>query len=148
MALLNPNNARGDEQRRRMNIAADVQMCPFCPDGLIKIHQKPILKEMNGMFITESAFPYEGTNKHYLIIPKEHITNITMVTPENWIAVGGLMQWVEDIHDMHHGGLFVRFGDMSKTGSSVAHIHFQLLSGTKSESEKIKKSLKVKLGYK
>ena len=148
MALLNPNNSRGTEQKRRMNIAEKESICPFCKEGLVKIHQLPVLHEIDDMFITKSAFPYDGTKEHFMIIPKEHITDISKLTPKMWSAVGTLLKWAQDACDLSYGGLFIRFGDMTKTGSSVAHLHFQLLSGTKSEKDMDRKSLKIKLGYK
>ncbi len=148
MSELNHKNVRGEEQARRMTVAEDLSICPFCEVGLIKIHQKSILHEVDGMFITESAFPYKGTSQHYMIIPKAHIKDASKLTPENWTAVGALLKWVKAQKDLHTGGLFLRFGDMSRTGSSVAHLHFQIISGTKSDEDKDKESLKVKLGYK
>jgi len=148
MNLFNHNNVRNKEQIRRMNMAEENNLCPFCSEGLIKIHQQPILHEIDGIFITKSAFPYNGTSQHYMIIPKEHITDISKLTSKQWSAVGLLLQWVQDKYKLHSGGLFIRFGDMTKTGSSVAHLHFQVLSGTKSEKDTDRESLKVKLGYK
>jgi diadenosine tetraphosphate (Ap4A) HIT family hydrolase len=148
MSELNHNNVRGEEQAKRMATAENLSICPFCAEGLIKIHKKPILHEIEGMFITESAFPYKGTSQHYMIIPKAHIKNISELSANNWSAVGALLKWVKDQNNLNTGGLFIRFGDMSRTGSSVAHLHFQIISGTKSDTDEGKESLKVKLGYK
>ncbi|PCI89771.1 hypothetical protein COB18_03155 [Candidatus Kaiserbacteria bacterium] len=144
---LHKNNARSDIQLERMNLAENLKLCPFCSKGLIQIHKAPIEKETEAFFVTKNVFPYEGTRVHLLIIPKEHISTIADIAPKHWIEIGELFQWIVKKENLDAGALFVRFGNMHKTGSSIEHLHFQIISGTKTDEED-SEGLKVKLGYK
>jgi len=141
-------NSRSQKQYQRMEKAEKLNICPFCKEGLKKIHGMPIEKEVGDFFVTKNAFPYKGTKYHYLIIPKEHISSVMEFTSENWAQVGALFQWVSKQTQIDSGGFFLRFGDMHKNGSSIEHIHFQIISGTKGDYDDDKEPLKVKLGYK
>lgn len=141
-------NVRGTEQRERMNLAEDLKLCPFCDEGLTTIHKMPIEESTEHLFVTKNAFPYEGTKCHYLIISKEHITDVEDLTPTHWMEVRELFSWVVEKERLDSGALLLRFGSMNKTGSSVGHIHFQVISGAKSDEDDDAESLKVKIGYK
>ena len=145
--ILNLENTRTKKQKARMEEAKREDICPFCPVGLKKIHKLPIEFEYGGFFATKNAFAYDGTDFHYLIIPRRHINDITELNDNDWISVGRILKEVLTNQNSSSGGFFLRFGDMTKTGSSIEHLHFQVLSGTKSETDEDRKSLKVKLGY-
>ncbi len=144
------HNIRSDEQKTRMEKAAKENICPFCSEGLKVIHKLPIETDIGKFFITKSAFPYEGTEYHYLIISKEHITEPAQLSSEHWQDIGKSFNWVLENTKMTGGGMFLRFGDMKKNGSSVAHVHLHVISGNSGEfdPEETRESLKVKLGYK
>lgn len=148
--MLNTYNIRSEEQKQRMEKAEKENICPFCPEGLEKIHKLPIEKSIGNFFATKTAFPYEGTAYHYLIISKRHLTEPSQITDTDWQDIGKVFRWILDTSNMSGGSMFWRFGDMKKNGSSVAHFHIQVLSGNSGESdaEDIRESLKVKLGYK
>lgn len=148
--LLNKNNIRGEEQANRMNLADKENVCPFCKDGLVKIHRLPRERETKNFFITRTAFPYDGAQYQYLIISKKHLTKVNEIRGEDWIEIWRLFTWVLKETKIDGGAMFWRFGDMKKNGSSIAHFHVQVLSGTGSEDlpEKDRDSIRVKLGYK
>jgi diadenosine tetraphosphate (Ap4A) HIT family hydrolase len=147
---LNYNNARSEEQEKRMQLAEEKRVCPFCPNGLKIIHQKEIIHQNSSWYFTESAFPYEGTEHHYLINPIRHITKVNEITKNEWMDFGEIFNYAITNRQVAGGGIFLRFGEMEKTGSSVEHLHFQLVSGDSSELEKeeSRESIKIKLGYK
>lgn len=147
---LNLNNVRSDEQKKRMETAISEKLCPFCGEGIKLIHKKPILKKTKNFLFTESAFPYDGTSHHFLILAKKHITNLQKVTSEMWIEIGMLVKYTEKKYKIEGGGIFLRFGDLQKNGSSIDHLHFHIISGNSSEvaREDKRESIKVKLGYK
>lgn len=142
------HHVRTEKQRDRMVQAEQKDICPFCPEGLVQIHRMPIIQESPLFFVTASAFPYEGTSAHYMIIPKRHLTDVGQLSAEDWKEIGYLFAWLREHCSLRSGGMFLRFGDMDRTGSSVAHIHFQVLSGTKKYSDEGREPLRVKLGYK
>ncbi len=147
---LNKNNARSEEQLERMNLAEKENICPFCGDGLIKIHKMPIEKESENFFATKTAFPYDGVEHQYLIVSKKHLVSTGDIQASDWTEIGKLFNWVLETTKMTGGSMFWRFGDMKKNGSSLAHFHIQVLSGSASEddAEDKRESIRVKLGYK
>jgi diadenosine tetraphosphate (Ap4A) HIT family hydrolase len=148
--MLNIHNVRNEDQKARMEKADKEKICPFCPKGLIEIHKLPVEKEIGNFFTTKTAFPYEGTETHYLIISKNHIVDPDQITNNDWQDIGKVFNWVIKKTNISGGALFWRFGDMKKNGSSIAHFHMQVISGSSSEqeSEDTRESIKVKLGYK
>ncbi len=142
------SNSRTKEQLERMEIVEKLNVCPFCEEGLEKIHKLPIEKETINFFVTKNAFPYEGTSHHYLIIPKKHIREVLEISPKMWAEIGELFNWIVESIPMKFGGVFLRFGDLHRSAASLEHLHFQILSGTKSDKDKDKKSVKATLGYK
>jgi galactose-1-phosphate uridylyltransferase len=148
--MLNKYNVRGEEQMKRMEKAEAEKICPFCPNGLKVIHRLPIEKKFGGFFATKTAFPYDGVEHQYLIISQKHIDHPKKLKVQDWQDIGKTFNWVLKKTGMSGGAMFWRFGDMQKTGSSIAHFHIQVLSGNSSEREDENKreSIKVKLGYK
>ncbi len=146
--LVDNRNYRSKQQKEKMDKAFKLNICPFCTEGLEKIHGLPIEKETNDFFVTKNAFPYEGTKVHYLIITKKHIDTIEKITPNMWSQIGEMFAWIRSSGEVESGGFFLRFGEMKKTGSSVSHVHFHVISGSKSMQDENCESLKVKFGYK
>lgn len=147
---LNVHNSRTEEQKVRMEKAEKEALCPFCPDGLIEIHQKEILWSNDSWLVTESAFPYEGTEHHFLILSKKHISQITDLSPKDWADQGEAMQWLINTKKIDGGATFTRFGNMKKNGTSIEHFHVHVISGNADEDidKSERESIKVKLGYK
>ena len=104
----------------------DIKKCPFCPENF-KWHKKPTLAKERGWFITENTWPYENAKHHFLIIPKKHIVTIDDVSDEDFNAVKKLTRVVSEKHNITGGGLTLRFGDSTFTGSTVTHLHFHLI---------------------
>lgn len=111
------------------NVIADIiekGCCPFCPE-FFKWHKKPILKKTNGWFITESSWPYENAEHHYLILPECHIEHVTELEKDDLATVFGLVNGVVEKHNILGGGIALRFGDTRYTGATVTHLHFHLI---------------------
>ncbi len=125
-------------------------MCIFCKEGLKKIHKLPILKKNNSFFITNNAFPYDGTVKHILIIPKRHVSDVTELSKEEWNDLKHMVNWVIKKEKIKGGSLFLRFGDNKYNGGTLEHLHFQIIVGNSNdtEKEKTREKLKVTLGWK
>lgn len=146
-AGLNHDNARTDEQRALMAQIELDGVCPFCPDHFTKYHPKPIIKETDYWFVTENMSPYEGTTLHLLFVYKpSHISSLADISPEAAVDLFSLLTWATREYHIEGGSFFIRFGDMRWNGSSVQHLHAQLIVGKKgSESTE---ALRVKLGWK
>lgn len=147
MGFLNHKEARTEEQRVLMERIEKDGVCPFCPDHFKKYHPKPILKETDHWFVTTNMSPYEGAEHHFLFVSKPaHAKSLSDLTPPAYADLLVCTQWIIDQYHIEGGSFFIRFGDTKYTGSSVEHLHAQLISGApQSQSTE---ALRVKLGWK
>lgn len=144
---LNHDNARTEEQKRLMARIEKDGVCPFCAEHFRKYHPKPILKETDYWFVTENMSPYEGTSLHILFVYKpEHATHPEEISPEAFADLHNLLQWTTTTYDVEGGSFFMRFGNTAYNGSSVAHLHAQLIVGK--AQDVTSEPLKIKLGWK
>lgn len=146
-AGLDHSEARTNEQRELMaQIEAD-GVCPFCAEHFKKYHPKPIIKETDAWFVTENMSPYEGTTHHFLFVYKPRHTNIPSdMTREAAAELFALVSEQVATHGIKGGSFFMRFGGGGYNGSSVEHLHAQLIVGEEKSNET--EGLRVKLGYK
>lgn len=144
---LNHHNVRTKEQKELMAQIEKDGVCPFCAEYFRKYHPKPILKETDWWFVTENMSPYAGTKMHFLFVYKPtHISSPENINPEGTQDLFTLMNWVIQEYNIGGGAFFMRFGDTSYNGSSVEHLHAQLVVGEK-EGDDVE-ALRVKLGWK
>lgn len=146
-AGLDHSNARTDEQKKLMQKIEADGVCPFCREYFLKYHPKPIIKETDSWFLTENMSPYEGTTKHFIFVYKpSHVISPTEITKESRAELFELIEWAITEYKIPGGTFFMRFGEGGYNGSSVEHLHAQMIVGEKSSNAT--ESLKVKLGYK
>ena len=145
---VNLGHVREEEQRRRMQKALVEGYCPFCVERFEEIHGLPVAHSEYWM-TTDNAFPYPGATIHKMLVYRPaHITRIEEIVPRAWIELGSILS--ELTQDLDSGSIYVRFGETAKTGSSVEHLHVNLIIGNASASdpEDEREALRVKLGYK
>lgn len=146
-AGLDHGNARTKEQQELMRAIEKDGVCPFCAEHFRKYHPKPIIKETDSWFFTENMSPYEGTTQHFIFVYKKaHVTTPGEITSESRAELFELIDWAIREYDIRGGSFFMRFGEGGYNGSSVEHLHAQLLTGVKEGEDT--EGLKVKLGYK
>ena len=146
-AGLNHDNARTEEQKKLMAQIEEDGVCPFCAEYFTTYHPKPIIKETDYWFVTENMSPYEGTSLHLLFVYKpKHIQTLSLISPEEAQDLFGLLSWAIDTYSIEGGSFFMRFGDMEWNGSSVQHLHAQLVVGKR--KDETAEALRVKLGWK
>ena len=124
---MNLDNARTALQIENMKKIEAEGFCPFCPENMQKYHTPPILKTGAYWYVTPNMYPYENSTHHFLFVTNEHISDSRKLLPEAWAELQALQNWVMAEHQITHGTLLMRSGDMSKTGSSVLHLHAQLV---------------------
>ena len=91
--------------------------------------------------------PYEGTTKHFIFVYKPaHVISPTQITKDSRAELFELIDWAITAYDISGGSFFMRFGKGNYNGSSVEHLHAQLIVGV--EKSEQTEGLKVKLGYK
>lgn len=142
--LVNLENARVDTQRKVMEEIVKDDVCPFCIENFIRYHKKLILRDGKYWLLTSNQWPYEHTKYHFLAVSKKHLETLSELSAE---AVDELLehfQWVVSTYKIPGGSFFMRFGDTAYTGSSVAHLHAQLIMGDHDDPNH--QPVKVKLG--
>ncbi len=126
--------AGGDYARALAKIEAD-GICPFCEAHLPKHHKKPILFTNAHWIVTENAWPYEGTSHQFLLIHREHIESAEELPPGAWESLGSAYRRLVKEYRIAGAALILRTGKTDFTGASVAHLHAQLISGTRREAD-------------
>lgn len=147
MKIVYTENARGDAQRNAMEQAEDRGLCPFCHPGLEEIHRQPIEYSGTYWLLTPSAYPYDGTRVHYLLISTDHDAVLATVPHAAWAEFGMLVNRVAETHRIYGGAVVFRFGDPTCTGASVRHLHAHIIAGDTARTDTCE-SIKVKVGYK
>jgi diadenosine tetraphosphate (Ap4A) HIT family hydrolase len=128
--LMNFDNARDPLQVANMQKIEAEGFCPFCPEHMEKYHTPPILKRGTHWYVTPNMYPYEHAVHHLLFITNRHISNSLELTSEEWAELQVLLHETIGEQGLTHGTLLMRSGDMKKTGSSVLHLHAQLVVGS------------------
>lgn len=139
------NSSRYVDQLIRMLTIMSEGICSFCPEHITRFHTGEIVRQTNHWQVVVNGWPYEGAKVHWLIIPKEHLTDLTQISPEAWLELGPIINNLVQAHSLAGYALFCRSGDMRKTSATVAHLHFHLLSGQGKDGDG--KPIKVKLGF-
>lgn len=121
------SHARLPEQLEVMTgIIAD-GVCPFCIDSLAKYHKPPILYRGEHWLLTPNQWPYDYTRLHLLAITAYHAVRLADLRPGALDELQGVLQTAESEYDIQAGGIAMRFGDMSRTGATVSHMHAHLI---------------------
>lgn len=118
--------AKSRDYRRVLSRIERTGRCPFCPENF-RYHRKPILKRASGWVATLNSWPYRGTRLHGLLIAETHKERFEELTAKDFAAVSTLVRWFIRRYRIPGGALALRFGDPGYTGSTVRHLHFQLI---------------------
>jgi len=120
------NNARSGVYKKVIEDIKKASICPFCPEHINQIHKNPI-EEKVFWLVTNNMYPYKPTKKHLLIIHKQHITHINELGLEAWKELFEIIKEENTKLAITGGTFLMRFGEAKYTGSSVSHLHCQLL---------------------
>jgi diadenosine tetraphosphate (Ap4A) HIT family hydrolase len=146
---VNLDHARVEHQIAIMkNIIAD-DRCPFCKENLMEYHTKPIIHEDEHWILTENFAPYDGADKHYLLIAKKHCVGFWELSDEAKLAFFSIFETVREQDVIEGGTIVLRFGDTEYTAGTVTHLHAQLITGAprRAGTEKILTALGYKMPH-
>lgn len=128
--FVNLENARHDDQRDVMKRINNDGVCPFCPENLNRYHTEPILRTGEHWIVTHNQWPYEHTEKHLLAIARTHVERLGELAVGSFDELLGHLQWAENQYSASSGGIAMRFGDVTKNGASVRHLHMHFIVPT------------------
>jgi diadenosine tetraphosphate (Ap4A) HIT family hydrolase len=117
--LYDPDAARTDEQRRRMEKLEEQGVCIFCREHLTQ----PIEFEGEHWYVRKNDFPYAGTVAHYLIVPQLHVASFEELPDAAGAELWAFKRRLREQLDPLATATVERSGDMRYNGGSVAHLH-------------------------
>ncbi len=136
------SNARFKEQADEMKHLSDLNLCMFCPEGLMVVKKK-IVHTGTFWFISPNEYPYEGTTVHVMIIPRRHVVSITDLQGDELSELIEMTRWVNEKYAIEGATLFCRYGDTQYTGGTIQHLHIHIAQGKKKTSTSKKVSATI-----
>lgn len=118
--LVVPGNARTPEQYQKMVETAARGECVLC------VGEHNIIREGKYWRFKETDPPYKHHMHHFLIMTREHITDINMLTPEMSQELFEIIQWAIKEYNLPGGGIVMRFGDPDYNAGTVRHLHVHI----------------------
>ncbi|NNN21999.1 MAG: histidine triad nucleotide-binding protein [Acidimicrobiales bacterium] len=73
-----------------------------------------------------------GAPSHVLVVPKEHITDASTISPSNGAVVADMLMTAQEvafIEKIHESGYRLVFNVGEDAGNSVPHLHLHVLGG-------------------
>lgn len=125
---VNLKNARLDEQRDVMERIVNDDVCPFCPENLALYHNQPILRRGKHWLVTTNQWPYKHTKAHLLAIASYHATTLQALKKGAGEELLDHVRWAESEYGIAAGGIAMRFGDVTKNGATVSHLHAHFIA--------------------
>lgn len=103
-------------------------LCPFCEMRFTQNEENELIDEGNYWTVTQNYNPYEGTSRHLMLVPKRHIERPSQLGPRSQLESQQLIN--KYTSEMNAGGVAYRFGQLERTGASVAHLHIHIMELT------------------
>jgi ATP adenylyltransferase len=125
MSLYYLGNARNEEQLNEMRQFEADGVCIFCPDhlgeGLRIVHRTALWT------VTPNEYPYNGTQMHYMLVPDEHVDDLTKLSADAQQDYWAALAWATK--GLTYYSLAARNGDCRYTGGTIEHVHVHVLQG-------------------
>lgn len=128
--------ARNPQQEAVMENIKEQSICPFCPEHILEIHQKPILRSGEHWLVTENQWPYERTSIHLLAITAYHAESMSDLREGSFDELQQHVLWAEREYSIPSYALAMRLGDIASNGATVRHLHAHIISPTGEDPEK------------
>ncbi|MFZ1626926.1 MAG: hypothetical protein WAT81_03945 [Candidatus Moraniibacteriota bacterium] len=123
-ALGTITNVRSAEQFARMQATVGQGICPFCDPE--RYTDGKILREGDYWRVIHNDFPHKHHRYHILVVPIDHVTDISEINAVMWTELLTLFQWAVEEFQIPGGGLVMRFGDPAYNAGTVAHYHVNI----------------------
>lgn len=138
MDLYKLEAARSEAQRQHMQNLQEQGICVFCLEHFEEHHETPIEWSGEFWFVTKNAYPYEGTEAHYLIIPKKHITSFEELPDEAGAELWKIKRMLKKQLAPLATATVERSCDMRYNGGSIAHLHTHFVALPENPSKTVR----------
>jgi diadenosine tetraphosphate (Ap4A) HIT family hydrolase len=128
MAQYHHQAARSKEQLEEMKRLAKQGICIFCPENIVQDTEKIELQTENWM-LKKNRYPYENTKHHLVLIPKQHVKDISELSKTAQEEFLPFVARVAKKYRLKSYAVAMRSGDMRYNGGSIEHIHAHLVVG-------------------
>jgi ATP adenylyltransferase len=122
-------NARHSDQRDKIVRLEETAMCMFCPEHWNQPDGAVVYWENETWALASNDFPYSGTELHLLLLPREHATMLTELSPASRLGFFEALDYVQEAYGLSYYGLASRNGDMRYSGATIAHLHVHIVVG-------------------
>jgi diadenosine tetraphosphate (Ap4A) HIT family hydrolase len=100
--------------------------CPFCV--LDPAYNKVIVEDDNRLFCAwQSSSPEKHTKHHFIIIPRQHVTDMLELSAIEQRAFFEIMGKLKDMFGLTSRGILIRDGDARFLGGTIAHLHIHIM---------------------
>jgi diadenosine tetraphosphate (Ap4A) HIT family hydrolase len=142
-------HARSPEQVQEMTALEAAGVCIFCPSSYTyreepaellpdgQSFKKRVLEETQHWTLLHNEYPYPGSEHHYLMVPKQHVTSMTDLSPAARADWWNLLDIVNSWHGDHYA-LGIRSGDMAYNGGTIAHLHIHFVIAQRQPPVKVR----------
>jgi ATP adenylyltransferase len=143
VSLYCTGNYRTDEQLAEMRRLEAAGICLFCPQTLRGHGRQRVLFETAHWAVTPNEFPYAGTRLHLLVVPHQHVGDLTDLDDAALADFWTALRAIREHYDLDHYGLGVRNGDCRFTGATIAHVHAHVLVGDETAEPEVPVRMKL-----
>ena len=123
--LVDLKNAKNETYRKQLADAEEREICPLCEE-VIRKRSQVIHVQNEYWIVTENIYPHNAV-LHLLLVSVRHIEEIGELAPTEWQSFGGIVQELARKFNILGAALALRFGDTSRTGATIRHIHAHLI---------------------
>lgn len=118
-----PPNAREQEQLDIMLRMEAEDKDPMAPEYI----EQEILFQTKYWHISQNRFPYEGAEKHFLVVATGEVYRLEDISAEMWADLREV--WIRLVREygLDGGAMVFRFGNPAKSGASLTRVHCHIV---------------------
>lgn len=133
-----PPNARNQEQ---LDIMLKMEAQDKDSMALENVDQEkqPCLFQTQYWYVSNNRFPYDGAEKHFLIVANLPVYRLEDVSSEMWEDLRRIWMKLISEYALTGGALCFRFGDPAKSGASLTRVHCHIIEPK--DGEKVRPSI-------
>lgn len=122
-------HARTKEQALLMEDIADRGICFMCPEHIPEFYESRdgLIAEGEHSYLVHNGIPYENTDHHLMVLPKEHITRLQDASDEFILEAFDFFRSLEASLEVEGGAVAMRFGKPELTGATASHLHIHFI---------------------